>query len=213
MTRLLLSFMNLIELRLLPVNWIESITETLKESAIRVYLDGHHPDTREYNHSLTKETTYDVVPGDQIAKRIPWLFSLYTEKLRGLISDLVRRQLSPAIETKVGVNINVLFGPGRGYEWHVDPNPITAVLFVTEHSESEGGQLAIRLPSEILKISPQPGILVIFEGRYEHAVLPLLSTCTRVSIPMCYFLADQPQSIYPELIDYLYSPVSLRAEV
>lgn len=166
-------------------------------------LNGNSDDCREPEGSTG--TAYRVVTGDVVAKHLPWLVRLYRSELIAFIAATFGPPIFPARKERHGVNINFLEGTGARYEWHVDPSPLSAVLFVTEHTEADGGALALRDGEQKIEIIPRRGLITVFEGgRVEHCVLPLERDVSRVAVPMIYYTDPVSQPFSAELDSYLY---------
>ena len=71
---------------------------------------------------------------------------------------------------------------GMDGTWHTDDGDVTALLFVNQ--ELEGGNFEIRFPGqETTLISPVPGRLILFEGKYLHRGLSSLTLAVpRISL-------------------------------
>ena len=103
-----------------------------------------------------------------------------------------------------GVNLNVLSGPGGRYELHYDSNPLTGLLFVTNHDEASGGQLQFKLNGQDLNLDPRRGTFVTFDARrLPHAVTPLTGDSLRITAPMNFYIEGEDQRP-AGLDDYLY---------
>lgn len=200
------SIVDLKDSEVLPNGWSDEILTAAEGIAQRVFLHGHAEDSREPQN--TAGTDYYVVPGDLIRTKLPWLYNLYEQDLCEVVSSLVGRRMKLSRSVRLGVNINVVKGHNARYEWHVDSSPVSAVLFATTHGDGHGGELAIRMPDALIKISPQAGSLVVFNGRLAHSVLPLVQGGARVSVPMIFFYDDFEEADTTELEEYLYPPPS-----
>src|ERR1700730_15537430 len=88
------------------------------------------------------EVELGVVTGDVVRRELPWLFGLYSGPLKELAEEFAGRPIKCSTSEISDININVLSGVGASYEWHVDSNPVTGLLFVTSHAAGEGGELA-----------------------------------------------------------------------
>jgi len=101
------------------------------------------------------------------------------------------------------------------FECHVDSNPLSGLLFFTDHPQ--GGELcfARRLAASGMSgidedcsvIRPQTGHLVFFDGRtHPHYARPLIAdTDIRVLAAMNYYTESSPESTRPqELNRHLY---------
>jgi len=186
-----------------PADWRHQVMSLASRAAMTVHLTGNSPDCREDESG--QEVVYSVVTGDVIAREISWLDEFYRSFLARYVSSIAGRAVQPSASKRHGVNINVLNGTSGRYEWHVDPSPFAAVLFVTGHPKGDGGELALRSGHTLLTVLPAAGLVVIFEGRrIEHAVLPLQKDAMRVSVPMLYYNDGEPQYFPRELDEYLY---------
>lgn len=105
---------------------------------------------------------------------------------------------------KSGVNVNILSGPGGRYELHYDSNPLTGLLFVTDHDEVSGGQLQFKLDGHDLYLNPRRGTFITFDARrLPHSVTPLTCESLRITAPMNFYVEGEDQRP-AELDDYLY---------
>jgi hypothetical protein len=186
-----------------PNDWAADVQFLGETSAAQVHLSGDSPDCREAHGTVGM--TYRVVTGDTIAIALPWLMNFYRLTLAGYISQLLPSPIVACASERYGVNINILQSKGDCYEWHVDPSPVAAVLFVTAHPPGCGGELALRIGDDERHVHPEKGLIAIFEGRaVQHAVLPLREDTSRISIPMLYYHAGEPQYFPQDLDRYLY---------
>jgi hypothetical protein len=194
---------DLLDIGLLPAGWDLQVTAVADEYGTLVHLDGNNPDSSEPTDSEGMD--YHVVTGDIVAKRLPWLLHLYRSHLTDLASAAVGASLRCADQIKHGININVLKGAQARYEWHVDPNPVSGVLYVTTHHAEEGGGLLLESGDEVCIVQPQAGAFVVFEGgSIRHSVASLAFEQVRISIPLLFYYADQEQRWPDELEAYLY---------
>ena len=114
------------------------------------------------------------------------------------------------IDLRAATNINATPRNAR-YEWHVDSNPLTGLLFATTHDPGEGGQLLFKpdpvaRPNESwsLHVSPRAGTLLIFDAREAAHVVTRLNADIRLSVPMNYYHRGKQER--PEDLDgYLYT--------
>jgi hypothetical protein len=194
---------DLLELGLLPDGWVEQVTELGKRSARHVQFDGDCSTTIDGQSAME----YDVVTGDVIREELPWLWEVYTTQLVSLATITTGQPMKPSVFPKSAININLLAGSNAHYEWHVDSNTLTGLLFACTFGPDDGGELAFRLDGEVSTIPPRTGELLIFDAREApHAVLPMRRDLLRVSIPMnFYFLTeDEAANRPPDLDAYLY---------
>lgn len=198
----LYSEIDISQLQLLPLHWAQQIEHLVAEHGILTHLDGKSPTSREPADSAGADVV--VVMGDVIAKQLGWLFDLY----RGPLLELCREVAGPGIQIssdeRSAMNINALKGRGSHYEWHVDTNPLTGILYVTSHSAIDGGELVFRTNDGMTRVAPRAGMFIAFDAReLTHTVLPLNSDAVRISVPMNYY--DQAGTVRPAGLDqYLY---------
>ncbi|MER7283922.1 2OG-Fe(II) oxygenase [Dactylosporangium sp. NPDC000244] len=120
-------------------------------------------------------------------------------------------EFAGSADERSAINVNVL-RTGNGYEWHVDSNPLTGLLFVTDQPAEGGGELVFRAdpvtsPGEDweLAVRPRAGELLLFDARRAaHAVMPVRGAADRVSVPMNFYYANAANG-RPDCLDrYLY---------
>jgi 2OG-Fe(II) oxygenase superfamily len=195
---------DLLQLDLLPINWLRQIAEVVEKRAQRTLLDGKSSTSREPIGSEVVEVF--VVPGDVISVDLPWLYDLYTSALCKLASEAAGHQVYASQDLVSSININVLRGMGSRYEWHVDSNPLTGILYVTSHLSSEdGGELLFKRGDEQIAVHPKSGTFIAFDAReIPHTVLPLKKEGVRISIPMNYYDSPERQDRPSDIDSYLY---------
>ena len=194
---------------LLPADWAEQV---------RACSDAHARWRRGRSGNVTsREGDFDevdlpqvgVVSGDVVARRLPWLATLYA----GAFLECANRFGGPyavSDDPPSSININHC-RRGMRYEWHVDSNPLTALLYATSHPLGQGGELVFRPDSRMeqgspweVRIAPEAGRLLLFDARrVAHCVTPLLDP-DRISVPMNYYQETEPQRRPPGLDAYLY---------
>lgn len=198
---------DLVELSLLPPNWLEQLHSVNEEQAMRTVLDGHSVTSREPSNMQPIEVY--VVTGSVVKEKLTWLHDLYVDKLCDFASAHMGTLMVPSNDLESSININILRGKGSRYEWHVDTNPITGLLFATTHNEGDGGELVFKVNNELVKVHPRCGTFITFDAReIEHTVLPLVTSPLRISIPMNYYFSDKTQERPDDLTDYLYTKVT-----
>ena len=156
------------------------------------------------------------VNADNVQQQLPWLYKLY----RGEFLDLARwtRQetVEPALDDRYGVVLNVQEGESMRFECHVDSNPLTGLLFLTDHPAG-GGELVIGHNSAAASIEaverdcsvirPHAGHLIFFDGKtHPHYARVLLSgSDVRVVAVMNFYTGSCPESTRPpELNRHLF---------
>lgn len=197
---------------LLPENWQRDVL-TVAVGA----------DFREYPRTpiLTREAK-DVasisrgrVHASQVIQDLPWLIGLYRGAFRDLAEDVWTESVVTAADGRYGVVLNVQQGPSMRFECHVDSNPLSGVLFCSDHRA--GGELVVAhdptaasresIDRDCSVIRPQAGHLLFFDGRdHPHYGRTLLSeTDVRILAAMNFYTESFPESTRPrELNHHLY---------
>ena len=155
------------------------------------------------------------VHADQVRYQLPWLFKAYRNELLELAREVSIEPVSAAQDHRYGVVLNVQRGSSMRFECHVDSNPLTGLLFCTEHKG--GGELVIanRTGAEGLAgvegdcsvIRPHAGHLIFFDARrYPHYARQLTTDSeTRIVAVMNFYTQSSPESTRPrELNRHLY---------
>jgi 2OG-Fe(II) oxygenase superfamily len=187
----------------LPIDWQEQVLTVSAEYARVAELRGGASTSRE---PAGTTITYRLLDGDGVARKLPWLDQLYRTELVKLATKVVGRAMVVSASVINGVNLNVLEGAGSRYEWHVDSNPLTGLLFCTTHAGGEGGELVFSAQDEKLTIQSKAGTFLLFDARRSpHCVRPLHRSGLRISAPMNFFYADEEQLRPSDLDATLYS--------
>jgi hypothetical protein len=195
---------------LMPDDWAAQILECSRAHSRWQVLDGASVTSRETHFRDESSPKVGVVTGDVIADTLPWLDALYRGRFLEMANSLGVGAFEPCTELRAATNINAT-PRGARYEWHVDSNPLTGLLFATSHLPDEGGQLIFRpdpqtRPDETwtLQVSPKAGTLLLFDAREAAHVVTRLEADLRLSVPMNYYL--QGRQHRPEDLDgYLYT--------
>lgn len=157
------------------------------------------------------------VHANQVRRDLPWLQRLY----RGYFLELAGRtspeRVQPASDHRYGLVLNVQRGATMRFECHVDSNPLTGLLFCTDHPAGSGGELVFghdlaaadvdAVERDGTVIRPRAGQLIFFDGRqYPHYARPLSSESDlRVVAVMNYYTESCPESTRPpELNRHLF---------
>jgi hypothetical protein len=200
---------------LLPENWQKDVLAVATEADFRRF-----PRTP----PLTRETPEvsriprGRVHAKQLQDRLPWLHALYRGEFLELAKEAwAPEPVVPADDDRYGVVLNVQRGMSMRFECHVDSNPLTGLLFLTDHRE--GGELAFARDSEAVGenaidqdcsvIRPHAGHLSFFDGRFHpHYTHPLTDPSDiRVLAAMNFYTGTFPESARPEELNtHLYSP-------
>ena len=75
----------------------------------------------------------------QVRDHLPWLYKAYRNEILKLANEVTAEDVSAAQDDRYGVVLNVQHGTRMRFECHVDSNPLTGLLFCTDHPN--GGEL------------------------------------------------------------------------
>jgi 2OG-Fe(II) oxygenase superfamily len=155
------------------------------------------------------------VHANQVRDHLAWLHQFYRGAFLELAGEACDEKISPARDDRYGVVLNVQRGTGMRFECHIDSNPLTGVLFCTDHVA--GGELVFAHDAAAASIAdverdcsvvrPSAGHLVFFDARrYPHYVRPLMhASDTRVVAVMNYYTESCPESTRPAALNkHLY---------
>jgi hypothetical protein len=81
------------------------------------------------------------VHADQVRERLPWLYSSNRKEFLEMAAEACTEPVEAAADDRYGVVLNVQRGTKMRFECHVDSNPLSGVLFCTDHGE--GGELVV----------------------------------------------------------------------
>jgi hypothetical protein len=125
-----------------------------------------------------------------------------------LAQKAVGRELVPSQRERSAININMHDFLGSRYDWHVDSNPVTGLLFASTLRESDGGSLVFDDGDGCeTSFCPERGRFLVFDARRTpHTVTPLTRPLCRLSIPMNFFFEDEPEERPADLDAFLYEP-------
>jgi hypothetical protein len=182
-------------------------------------------DFREFPRTpvLSREAGYVMhisrgrVHADQVRVSLPWLYQHYRGRFLQLAREVCPEPVVPTLDDRYGIVLNVQRGTGMRFECHVDSNPLTGLLFCTDHPAGAGGELVFAhcqaaadvdaLERDCSVIRPRAGHLIFFDGRrHPHYARPLLSeSALRVVAVMNFYTDSCPESTRPqELNRHLY---------
>jgi hypothetical protein len=155
------------------------------------------------------------VHADQVRLRLPWLYQSYRGEFLELAGESCAEHVVAARDVRYGVVLNVQRGTEMRFECHVDSNPLTGILFCTEHQA--GGELIVAhdatatdvagIERDCSVIRPHAGHLVFFDARWHpHYSRPLTTADDmRVAAVMNFYTESCPESTRPqELNRHLY---------
>ena len=155
------------------------------------------------------------VHAEQVSYHLPWLVKAYRNELLELATEVSAEPVSAAQDDRYGVVLNVQHGTGMRFECHVDSNPLTGLLFCTDHQS--GGELVFSNETEAEGVAdidrncsvirPHAGHLIFFDARrYPHYARALTADSeTRIVAVMNFYTESCPESTRPrELNRHLY---------
>lgn len=151
----------------------------------------------------------------QVHDRLPWLYHAYREEFLEMAADTCPEPVMAAEDDRYGVVLNVQRGTTMRFECHIDSNPLTGILFCTDHAE--GGELVVAHDPDAMDIAaveqdcsvirPHSGHLIFFDARqHPHYARPLTAgSDMRVVAVMNFYTGSYPESTRPrELNRHLY---------
>jgi hypothetical protein len=198
---------------LLPEDWQEDSGAAAAEADFRAF-----PRTPVLSREAADvaHVTRGRMCAEKVQERLPWLYKLYRNDFLELAARINVEPVASAIDDRYGVVLNVQRGETMRFECHVDSNPLTGLLFLTEHPAG-GGELVVghdpaavgveALERECSVIRPQAGQLIFFDGKtYPHYARTLRSESDmRVVAVMNFYTKSYPESTRPpELNRHLF---------
>jgi hypothetical protein len=189
--------------RFFPKDWETQIAKVVRDYSTAQILDGSSATSREID--LAEPISIRIVDGSSIHTNLRWLFDLYCGELLKFAEKNFGKRLHIAQDLRSAVNLNIIEGRGRRYEWHVDSNPVTGLLFLSTLDERDGGALLFKQHSEEIRIYPKLGMFLCFDAtEVPHTVEPLLREVVRISAPMNFYIDPKNQVRPKDLDEYLY---------
>lgn len=155
------------------------------------------------------------VHAGEVRSQLPWLYAAYRGVFLDLAGQASAEPVRPARDDRYGVVLNVQRGTDMRFECHVDSNPLTGLLFCSDHAL--GGELvvahdtnaadvlAVELDCSVIR--PVAGHLIFFDGRRNpHYARPLTTASGMRAVAVMNFYTDScPESRRPpELNRHLY---------
>jgi len=198
---------------LLPLDWPDDIKLVAEDADFRDF-----PRTpvlsREAAH--VRYITRGRVHADKVEQRLPWLYKLYRTHFLELAEQAWQEPIKAAFDDRYGIVLNVQQGNSMRFECHVDSNPVTGLLFFTDHPAG-GGELVVghdpdavgveALEKDGSVIRPQAGQLIFFDGKtHPHYARALRAEPdARVVAVMNFYTGSCPESTRPpELNRHLF---------
>lgn len=190
---------------LLPAGWMDQIVSVSARRGRLTHLQGDNSTSLE--PSTQNPVILRVVSGEAIQAELSWLWDLYTGPLLDFAAAASGQNLYVANDVRSAININQIDGVDGRYEWHVDTNPITGILYASAQDVITGGQLIFRDPKteRTISLEHRPGSFICFDARLlPHYVTPLNIDNSRYSVPMNYYTSHTKQPRPADLNEYLY---------
>jgi hypothetical protein len=196
----------------LPPGWQQDVAAAAEEAEVRAF-----PRTPVISRESqeVQEIGRGRVHADQVSHHLPWLFKAYRNELLDLAREVSIEPVSAAEDDRYGVVLNVQRGGSMRFECHVDSNPLTGLLFCTDHQA--GAELVIAndtdaegvagIDRNCSVIRPHAGHLIFFDARqYPHyARMVTADSETRIVAVMNFYTESFPESTRPrELNRHLY---------
>lgn len=198
--------LDLNSLKVLPRHWQRDVRAVVRQRGFETILTGAGSTSREARGN--QRMVVRVADGLAVKQALPWLWDLYEGLLKEFASRSFNRQLYAANLLHTGININLLEGRGAQYEWHVDSNPVTGLLFATTAKPGLGGSLVFKhKEGHRALVRPVAGRFICFDAReIEHRVAPLRLDGERISLPMNYYESQTEQRRPADLDVQIYTP-------
>jgi hypothetical protein len=144
----------------------------------------------------------------QVQQGLPWLYKLYRDQFLELAARAWGEPVDPALDDRYGIVLNVQRGNRMRFECHVDSNPVTGLLFFTDHPAGGGELVVARDPAAVgvdelerdgTLITPRAGQLIFFDGKtYPHYARTLVAEHDmRVVAVMNFYTRSCPESTRP----------------
>ena len=196
----------------LPPGWQQEVAAVAKAAEVRAF-----PRTPVISRESeeVRQIPRGRVHADQVHDHLSWLFKAYTNEVLELAREISNEPVYTAADDRYGVVLNVQHGTGMRFECHVDSNPLTGLLFCTDHQA--GGELVIAndtkaegvagVEQNCSVIRPRAGHLIFFDARqYPHYARALTADSdTRIVAVMNFYTESCPESTRPrELNRHLY---------
>lgn len=196
----------------LPAAWLKDVSEAAGDADFREFprtpvLSREAADVRRIRRGR--------VHADQVRKSLPWLYESYRSVFLDLAREARAERVVAASDERYGVVLNVQRGTGERFECHIDSNPLTGLLFFTNHAA--GGELVFAhnpdaasvddVERDCSVIRPQAGHLIFFDARrHPHYARPLVTASdVRIVAVMNFYTEFCPESTRPrELNRHLY---------
>jgi hypothetical protein len=152
------------------------------------------------------------VDADQVRDGLPWLYQAYRGHFLQLAQEAYAETVTAARDDRYGVVLNVQQGTGMRFECHVDSNPLTGLLFCTDHqpgcgelvfAHDQDAASVAEVDKDCSVIRPHAGHLIFFDGRtYPHYARPLTDEAdVRIVAVMNFYTESCPESTRPAILN------------
>jgi hypothetical protein len=196
----------------LPATWLKDVSEAAGDADFREFprtpvLSRESVDVRRIRRGR--------VHADQVRETLPWLYESYRSVFLELAREAWAEPVMAAGDERYGVVLNVQRGTAERFECHIDSNPLTGLLFCTNHAA--GGELVFahnpdaasidEVERDCSVIRPRAGHLIFFDARrHPHYARPLITESDRRVVAVMNFYTEScPESTRPrELNRHLY---------
>lgn len=186
---------------LLPAGWATEIRAVAAEAEFRDY-----PRTPFLSREAVDvgHVTRGRVRASRVQAALPWLYRLYRGEFLELAARAWKEPVKAAADDRYGVVLNVQRGKTMRFECHVDSNPVTGLLFLTDHPVG-GGELAVGNDPDVVGVEaldrnctlipPHAGQLIFFDGKtYPHYARELSSEQDeRIVAAMNFYTGSCPE--------------------
>ena len=198
---------------LLPEDWQKDIDAMVADADFRAF-----PRTPFLSREAPGVTHIERgrVHADAVQQRLSWLYKLYRNEFLELAARAWGEPIEAAFDDRYGVVLNVQRGNSMRFECHVDSNPVTGLLFFTDHPAG-GGELVVShdpeavgvdgLERDCTPIQPEAGQIIFFDGKnHPHYARKLPGESdVRVVAVMNFYTRSCPESTRPaELNRHLF---------
>jgi hypothetical protein len=195
--------------RLLPSYWRQDIESIVPEAVFddfprTVFLSREAEDVKRVRRGR--------VYAETVQQGLPWLYKLYRTDFLELARKVHGKDVTRAVDDRYGVVLNVQRGSTMRFECHVDSNPLTGLLFFTDHPAG-GGELVVAHDEGAVGVDaveqngsvirPQAGHLIFFDGhKHPHYARVLQSESdVRVVAVMNFYTDAHPESTRPRALN------------
>ena len=113
---------------------------------------------------------------DQVRQDLLWLYESYRGAFLELAQATCSEPVVAAQDDRYSIVLNIQSGTTMRFECHVDSNPLTGLLFCTDHGTETGGELIFAhdpdatgihsVDQDCTVIRPHAGHLIFFDGRH-----------------------------------------------